>query len=109
MPIPQQKKQVTTLKNDVTRIHKGRGVLANSSDVDQTMQVYAVIVVERMNRSYSVETAHSYYQTEAHYHRAESIPNHTRLGLNNGDSDPLINTAYFEYMNDLLPITTLFK
>ena len=49
MPIPQQKKQATTLKNDVTRIHKGRGVLANSSDVDQTMQVYPVIVVERMD------------------------------------------------------------
>ena len=51
MPIPQQKKQATTLKNDVTRIHKGRGVRTSSSDVDQTMQVYPVIVVERMNRS----------------------------------------------------------
>ena len=49
MPIPQQKKQVTTLENDVTRIHKGRGVLANSSDVDQTRYVYAVIVVVRMD------------------------------------------------------------
>ena len=49
MPIPQQKKQATTLKNDVTRIHKGRGVLANSSDVDQTMQVYPVIVVKGSN------------------------------------------------------------
>ena len=49
MSVRQQKKQVTTLKNDVTWIHKGRGVLANSSDVDQTMQVYPVIVVERMN------------------------------------------------------------
>ena len=51
MPVRQQKSQATTLKNDVTRIHKGRGVFANSSDVDQTMQVYPVIVVERMNRS----------------------------------------------------------
>ena len=51
MSVRQQKKQVTTLKNDVTRIHKGRRVLASSSDVDQTMQVYPVIVVERMNRS----------------------------------------------------------
>ena len=50
MSVRQQKKQVTTVKNDVTRIHKGRGVLANSSDVDQTRYVYAVIVVERMNR-----------------------------------------------------------
>ena len=49
MPIPQQKKQATTLKNDVTWIHKGRGVLANSSDVDQIMQVYPVIVVVRMD------------------------------------------------------------
>ena len=49
MPIRQQKKQVTTPKNDVTRIHKGRGVLANSSDVDQTIQVYPVIVVVRMD------------------------------------------------------------
>ena len=51
MSVRQQKKHATTVKNDVTRIHKGRGVLANSSDVDQTMQVYPVIVVERMNRS----------------------------------------------------------
>ena len=49
MSVRQQKKQVTTLKNDVTRIHKGRGVFANSSDVDQIMQVYPVIVVVRMD------------------------------------------------------------
>ena len=49
MSVRQQKKQATTVKNDVTWIHKGRGVLANSSDVDQTMQVYAVIVVVRMD------------------------------------------------------------
>ena len=49
MSVRQQKKQTTTLKNDVTWIHKGRGVLANSSDVDQTRYVYEVIVVVRMD------------------------------------------------------------
>ena len=49
MSVRQQKSQATTLKNDVTRIHKGRGVFANSSDVDQVIQVYPVIVVVRMD------------------------------------------------------------
>ena len=49
MSVRQQKKQVTTVKNDVAWIHKGRGVLANSSDVDQTRQVYSVIAVKRSN------------------------------------------------------------
>ena len=49
MSVRQQKKQVTTLKNDVTWIHKGRRVFVNSSDVDQIMQVYPVIVVVRMD------------------------------------------------------------